>query len=329
MARRDTSYDRSSSRPSLGQQLVVRLVASFRHSAPMGFSRRQNAGPKPAAPSAPPSRGMHTNAAPSAPSQASMAPKPSPPPAPASAAAQPPAVQSQGPGLMGTMASSAAGSMVGSAVGNYMFGGGGGSTAAPAPAEQGALPAGGGAPVCSVETQGFLKCMADTGNQFERCDHIYDMMKQCHGARARAQSTVSRTHLGSHATSLACMLPPAPPRRARPLSASVRSADGLTRCARALVLPPGCGPMAGRCWRADARTRGALTSASAFEGPESAQFRLTSEYRCCAVRDRWCPASVPAWLCLAARSPLGAVRLSRASRRPDPCVRWTGFDRSQ
>lgn len=60
-----------------------------------------------------------------------------------------------------------------------MFGGGGSGGSAAAPAQvAAAAPAGG--MVCGLETQSFLQCMTETNNDFSRCDHIYDMFKQCH-----------------------------------------------------------------------------------------------------------------------------------------------------
>jgi len=83
--------------------------------------------------------------------------------------------------MLGTMGSSMAGSMAGSALGNYMFSGSGGGGGQPvegqAQGQQGQVAA--GQPVCGLETKSFLQCMNETNNDFQRCDHIYDMFKQC------------------------------------------------------------------------------------------------------------------------------------------------------
>lgn len=68
---------------------------------------------------------------------------------------------------------------MGSAVGNYMFGGN--TAAAAVPGEPTAAVASG--PICSLETTSFLQCMNEVQNDFSRCEHIFDMFKQCHGAR--------------------------------------------------------------------------------------------------------------------------------------------------
>jgi len=71
--------------------------------------------------------------------------------------------------------------MAGHAVSQYMFSGSGsGAAGAPAVAASGAAGAPGGAMICGTETHGFLQCMSETNNDFTRCDHIYDMFKQCH-----------------------------------------------------------------------------------------------------------------------------------------------------
>jgi hypothetical protein len=94
------------------------------------------------------------------------------------ATAMPPAQQSAGPGMMGTFASSAAGSMAGSMIGHSLFGGRGGE--APAPALESARAA---APpsglVCDFENKQFLQCMSNTQDNFEQCTAFFDMFKQC------------------------------------------------------------------------------------------------------------------------------------------------------
>jgi hypothetical protein len=81
---------------------------------------------------------------------------------------------------MGIMGSSMVGSVAGQAVGNMMFGGKGESAppaqaAAPAPGQY-AAPA---APACSFESQQFLACMSQTGENMDQCRQFYDMFKLC------------------------------------------------------------------------------------------------------------------------------------------------------
>uniref|UniRef100_A0A7S0LRL3 CHCH domain-containing protein n=1 Tax=Coccolithus braarudii TaxID=221442 RepID=A0A7S0LRL3_9EUKA len=105
-------------------------------------------------------------------------------PAPAMHAAPPPAAPSAGPGLMGTFASSAAGSVAGSMIANTLMGGRGSdapaATAAPAaPAAPGAGPA-----VCSFESQQFLNCMTYNNENINECAQFYDAFKQCNAQAA-------------------------------------------------------------------------------------------------------------------------------------------------
>lgn len=84
-------------------------------------------------------------------------------------------------GMMGTFGSSMAGSMAGSMLGNAMFGGHGSSApAAVAPAAEGqaAVPQY-TPPVCSFETQQFLACMAQTGDNMDHCRQIFDQFRLC------------------------------------------------------------------------------------------------------------------------------------------------------
>ncbi|PYH98744.1 hypothetical protein BO71DRAFT_370409 [Aspergillus ellipticus CBS 707.79] len=117
-----------------------------------------------------------------------------PPPAAAPAAA--PVQQSQGPGLFGQMASTAAGVAVGSSIGHAiggMFFGGGGSSA---PAEQQAAPAppaeaqsmdnglwAGNAtnsswepPACQADAQSFRKCMDENQGSMSICGWYLDQL---------------------------------------------------------------------------------------------------------------------------------------------------------
>ncbi|KWU46106.1 hypothetical protein RHOSPDRAFT_32100 [Rhodotorula sp. JG-1b] len=127
-------------------------------------------------------RGAHTMAAP-APAHAPHHPAPVP------AAAAP----SQGPGLFGQMASTAAGVAVGSTVGHglssMLFGGGGGSSqaveAAPAaPVEQQSFQQARMGGACELQAKDFVSCLNATGNDTESCRYYLDMLKQCQAAAA-------------------------------------------------------------------------------------------------------------------------------------------------
>jgi hypothetical protein len=151
----------------------------------MAFGRKNGGGGAKA--SAPAARPMSTMPAARPAASSSMAPKPAAPPPAQHQSALPPAAApaSAGSSLMGTMGSSMAGSMVGSAVSHYMFsgsGGQGGQAVAPGGAAAPMASMAGGSPVCGMEAKSFLQCMSETNNDFSRCDHIYDMFKQCHGA---------------------------------------------------------------------------------------------------------------------------------------------------
>ncbi|BCS05058.1 coiled-coil-helix-coiled-coil-helix domain-containing protein [Aspergillus luchuensis] len=155
----------------------------------------------PARPAAAPSYGQqqpHSTAA--HPQQQHHAPPPAAAPAATPAAA--PVQQSQGPGLFGQMASTAAGVAVGSsighAIGGMFFGGGGGSSApaeapqqaAPAPAQpmDNGLWAGNAtnssweAPACATDAQNFRKCMDENKGDLTICGWYLDQLKACQAA---------------------------------------------------------------------------------------------------------------------------------------------------
>ncbi|KAJ1661015.1 hypothetical protein IWQ61_000107 [Dispira simplex] len=143
---------------------------------------------RPAAPAAPARRPP--------PPQTAVAPPPT-----QTAVAHPPA--SQGPGLFGQMASTAAGVAVGSAVGHTighavtgMFGGGSSTPAEqpPAPAQQPMqaqpsyypqTPYGGapqdpaGSDACAMDAKSFAKCLTDNSNDLNACQWQLDMLKYC------------------------------------------------------------------------------------------------------------------------------------------------------
>ncbi|KAF2709696.1 hypothetical protein K504DRAFT_534024 [Pleomassaria siparia CBS 279.74] len=132
---------------------------------------------KPAAPAPAPQRHSSTAAA----------------PAPAAAAPAPQQAVSQGPGLFGQMASTAAGVAVGSTIGHALGGmfSGGGSSEAAAPAAQStefaqqhqtnyAQQSGSGA--CQADIQNFRKCMDDNQGSLSICGWYMDQLKACQAA---------------------------------------------------------------------------------------------------------------------------------------------------
>ncbi|CBQ67958.1 conserved hypothetical protein [Sporisorium reilianum SRZ2] len=143
----------------------------------------RSSGPSRSAPSG--SRGAHTMAAP---------PQQHHQPPPTYAQQHPPAMaqQSQGPGLFGQMASTAAGVAVGSTMGhglsNMLFGG-----SSSAPAEQAQQPAPqayqGAYPQqqqnlgvsCEQQSKDFIKCLEST-NDMNSCSYYLEQLKACQAA---------------------------------------------------------------------------------------------------------------------------------------------------
>ncbi|KAJ1796804.1 hypothetical protein LPJ59_003523 [Coemansia sp. RSA 2399] len=126
---------------------------------------------------APPSRSMHTAAAPAPPSMA--APATAPP---------------RQPGMFAQMATTAAGVAVGSAVGHTManaasslFGGGSSSESAAQPQQQQMQPAaydqstGFQQPArnCDVDAKSFTRCLESTNNDMTACQYYLDALKSC------------------------------------------------------------------------------------------------------------------------------------------------------
>ncbi|ORY02445.1 hypothetical protein BCR34DRAFT_605552 [Clohesyomyces aquaticus] len=142
----------------------------------------------PARPAAPPSRPHSTAAAP--PAQQPHAPQ---------AQQAPPAQASQGPGLFGQMASTAAGVAVGSSIGHAIggfFGGGSSSAPAdnqsaqatefsaqhqPAAADATAYSSSSAGP-CANDVQTFRKCMDDNQGSLTICGWYLDQLKACQSA---------------------------------------------------------------------------------------------------------------------------------------------------
>ncbi|PWY82253.1 hypothetical protein BO70DRAFT_362174 [Aspergillus heteromorphus CBS 117.55] len=123
---------------------------------------------------------------------------------PAAAAPAAAAAPSQGPGLFGQMASTAAGVAVGSsighAIGGMFFGGGGGSSSAPAEPQAAPAPpvesqsmdnglwAGNAtnssweAPACQTDALNFRKCMDENQGSMSICGWYLDQLKACQAA---------------------------------------------------------------------------------------------------------------------------------------------------
>ncbi|EEA19588.1 hypothetical protein TMatcc_009729 [Talaromyces marneffei ATCC 18224] len=159
---------------------------------------RQSRGRGPAAPArSAPSRPIAAPARPAAPQQHQSQPHSTAAYPPAAQQAPPMPVQSQGPGLFGQMASTAAGVAVGSsighAVGSWFTGG------SSAPVEQAAPPAQSQAmdsglyatntsqsawenPACATDAQNFRKCMDDNKGDLTICGWYLDQLKACQAA---------------------------------------------------------------------------------------------------------------------------------------------------
>ncbi|KAK4151909.1 Sas10/Utp3/C1D family-domain-containing protein [Chaetomidium leptoderma] len=115
--------------------------------------------------------------------------------APRSAAAAPPApaapAASQGPGLMGQMASTAAGVAIGSSIG-HMVGGlfSGGSSSEPLPAAQAQQAQATSnnsswGNNCAGATEQFTKCMDDQGGNMQICGWYLEQLKACQAAASQ------------------------------------------------------------------------------------------------------------------------------------------------
>ncbi|ABN66669.1 conserved hypothetical protein, partial [Scheffersomyces stipitis CBS 6054] len=126
------------------------------------------------------SRSAHTAAAPSHyPSR----------PAPAAHPVQPQAQASQGPGLFGQMASTAAGVAVGSTIGHTLGAGitsmfGGSSSHAPveaaAPVQQNQYEE--QKTTCDADARNFTRCLGDNGGNMQICEYYLQQLKACQEA---------------------------------------------------------------------------------------------------------------------------------------------------
>ncbi|KAB2580476.1 hypothetical protein BFW01_g3520 [Lasiodiplodia theobromae] len=153
-----------------------------RGSAP---ARRSAPAPAPARPAVAPPQPPHQQARP-----ASTAAHP-----PAPQQAQPPmqAPQSQGPGLFGQMASTAAGVAVGSSIGHAIGGlfSGGSSAPAEAPQQQTAVAdsysqqQNQSSGVCAQDINNFRKCMDENQGSLTICGWYLDQLKACQQAASQ------------------------------------------------------------------------------------------------------------------------------------------------
>ncbi|KAI5801417.1 hypothetical protein DFH27DRAFT_652820 [Peziza echinospora] len=149
--------------------------------------RQRSAAPRrPAAPprAAPPAQARSASTA-SVPANVARPPPP--------AVAQPPAAASQGPGLFGQMASTAAGVAVGSTVGHMlgagisgMFGGGSSQPAAaeaapPPPVTQANTNAWGDSNnvSCDADAKSFTNCMSEHRGDMQICGWYLEQLKAC------------------------------------------------------------------------------------------------------------------------------------------------------
>ncbi|KGQ06571.1 intermembrane space cysteine motif-containing protein MIC17 [Beauveria bassiana D1-5] len=96
--------------------------------------------------------------------------------------------QSQGPGLFGQMASTAAGVAIGSSVGHALgglFGGGGSSEPAPQQVQaQQQQPQQQQMNNCAGAATNFTKCMDDNGGNMQICNWYLEQLKACQAAAA-------------------------------------------------------------------------------------------------------------------------------------------------
>ncbi|KAK7985064.1 CHCH domain protein [Apiospora saccharicola] len=129
--------------------------------------------------------------APSAPSQQQTRPAATYAPAQGQRTQAPPAgapQASQGPGLFGQMASTAAGVAVGSSVGHAIGGFFGGGSSAPAEASPQAASNAQDQQQwgnnCGVATQNFTKCMDDHNGNMQICNWYLEQLKACQAAAA-------------------------------------------------------------------------------------------------------------------------------------------------
>ncbi|KAK1964663.1 hypothetical protein LY76DRAFT_593209 [Colletotrichum caudatum] len=111
-------------------------------------------------------------------------------------AAPPPAAAapSQGPGLFGQMASTAAGVAIGSSIGHAiggMFGGGSSAPAEAAPQNNSPVASGESQTTqqwgnnCAGATQQFTKCMDEHGGNMQICNWYLEQLKACQAAASQ------------------------------------------------------------------------------------------------------------------------------------------------
>lgn len=92
-----------------------------------------------------------------------------------------------GPGLMGTLAASAGGAMLGHSLSNYLYGG---NTAAPtqvAEAQTLAKEASAEGYVCAPQLNGYSLCLENNNNSPDQCKWAWDYFLQCQKSHASPQ----------------------------------------------------------------------------------------------------------------------------------------------
>lgn len=105
---------------------------------------------------------------------------------PAPHVAPPQAAPSQGPGLFGQMATTAAGVAIGSSMGHAitgLFSGGSSEPAAAAPVQAQAAPQDQyNTNNCAGAAQNFTKCLDDNGGNMQICNWYLEQLKACQAA---------------------------------------------------------------------------------------------------------------------------------------------------
>jgi len=142
-----------------------------------------------------PSRPVAAPARPVAPSKQQTRPATTAAHPPANPSATPPTqAGSQGPGLFGQMASTAAGVAVGSSIGHAIGGFFGGGSSAPAEQQQSTVDAQGqdhaaqnswGPRSCEIDAKQFTKCLDENQGNMQICGWYLEQLKACQSAASQ------------------------------------------------------------------------------------------------------------------------------------------------